>query len=627
MTVSSFDWDDELPPETGEEVYRALQRALQRKQGFGLFFVQCSKSQGAAIVASLHHDLPKQQIQELHLVGEVTTLYDQIDTLWQQQPFDVLVLDGLEASLYAYEDVKRLSGWGSGEIYNYSWKGVPKILNHLNQQREHLRNDFPARFVFLVPSFVVDYFIQRAADFLDWRSGLFRFPRDSKEIAAEADRFLADGDYNQYVKLMPWERVEKILTLRAMLQEMGAGSERRQCDLLLELGLLFAAEQDYENAITSWEKLLNINPDLHKAWNNRGNALSALGCYEEAVQSYDQAVAIKPDDHAAWHNRGNALSALGRKEKAVQSYDQVVAIKPDYHEAWYIRGNALSVLGRNEEAVQSYDQAVAIKPDDHAAWHNRGNALSVLGRYEEAVQSYDQAVAIKPDYHEAWYIRGNALSALGRNEEAVQSYDQAVAIKPDYHEAWYIRGNALSALGRYEEAVQSYDQAVAIKPDYHEAWYIRGAALSVLKRNEEAVQSYDQAVAIKPDYHEAWYIRGLVLSGLGRYEEAVQSYDQAVAIKPDDHEAWNNRDAVLSVLGHYEKALQSYDRVLQIQPGFADAYYGKACCYCLQEKIDLAIETLQQAITLDSDYQEMAKTDSDFDRIRNDDRFRSLIGE
>ena len=491
MTVSSFDWDDELPPETGEEVYRALRRALQRKQGFGLFFVQCSKSQGAEIVASLHHDLPKQQIQELHLVGEVTTLYDQIDTLWQQQPFDVLVLDGLEASLYAYEDVKRLSGWGSGEIYNYSWKGVPKILNHLNQQREHLRNDFPARFVFLVPSFVVDYFIQRAADFLDWRSGLFRFPRDSKEIAVEADRFLADGDYNQYLKLMPWERVEKILTLRAMLQEMGADSERRQCDLLLRLGLLFAAEQDYENALTSWEKLLDI----------------------------------KPDKHAAWYNRGVALDDLGRKEEAVQSYDKALDIKRDYHEAWY----------------------------------NRGNALDDLGRKEEAVQSYDKAVEIKPDYHAAWYNRGVALSDLGRKEEAIQSYDKAVDIKPDDHEAWYTRGLALSALGRYEEAVQSYNKALDIKPDKHEAW-VR---------------------------------RGVVLTYLGRYEEALQSFDQA----------------------------------LQIQPDFADAYYNKACWYGLQGTIDLAIETLRQAITLNSDYQEMAKTDPDFDRIRNDDRFRSLIGE
>jgi len=423
MTVSSFDWDDELPPETGEEVYRALQRALQRKQGFGLFFVQCSKSQGAAIAASLPHDLPQQYIQELHLEGEVVTLYDQIADIWQQQPFDVLVLDGLEASLYAYEDVKRLSGWGSGEIYSYSWKGVPKLLNHLNQQREHLRNDFPARFVFLVPPFVVDYFIQRAADFLDWRSGLFRFPHDSKEVAAEADRFLADGDYNQYLKLMPQERLEKIFTLRAMLQEIGSDSERRKCDLLRELGLLFAAEQDYGNAITSWEKVLAINPD--------------------------------------------------------------------YHEAWY----------------------------------NRGVALSALGRKEEAIQSYDKAADIKPDYHEAWYNRGGALDDLGRKEEAIQSYDKAVDIKPDYHEAWYNRGGALDALGRKEEAIQSYDKA------------------------------------------------------------------------------------------------------LQIQPDYASAYYNKACCYALQGTIDLAIATLQQAITLDSDFQEMAKTDPDFDRIRNDDRFRALIGE
>ncbi len=363
MTVSSFDWDDELPPETGEEVYRALQRALQRKQGFGLFFVQCSKSQGEAIVASLHHDLPEQQIQELHLVGEVTTLYDQIDTLWQQQPFDVLVLDGLEASLYAYEDVKRLSGWSSGEIYNYSWKGVPKILNHLNQQREHLRNDFPARFVFLVPPFVVDYFIQRAADFLAWRSGLFRFPRDSKEIAVESDLFLADGGYDQYLNLMPQERVEKILALRTMLQEIGSDSERRKCDLLLELGLLFTAEQDYENALTSWEKVLAIKPDYHEAWYNRGGALFTLGRNEEALPSYDQAVDIKPDKHQAWYNRGVALSALGRKEEAIQSYEQALRLQPDFAPAYYNKACCYNLQEKIDLAIETLQQAIILDPD------------------------------------------------------------------------------------------------------------------------------------------------------------------------------------------------------------------------------------------------------------------------
>ena len=184
---------------------------LRRKQGFGLFFVQCTPDQGEKVVAELRRDLSQQKIEELHLQGEVVTLHDQIAEIWNEQRFDVLVIDGLEASLYAYEDTKRFSGWSSEDIYNYRWKGVPQILNHLNQQREQLRNDFPVRLVFLVPSFVVDYFIQRAADFLDWRSGLFRFPADPKEVVQDAERFVVNGNFTAYKTLTSQERIEKNL--------------------------------------------------------------------------------------------------------------------------------------------------------------------------------------------------------------------------------------------------------------------------------------------------------------------------------------------------------------------------------------------------------------------------------
>ena len=41
-----------------------------------------------------------------------------------------------------------------------------------------------------------------------------------------------------------------------------------------------------------------------------GNALCELNRYDDAIASYEQAVAIKPDLHEAWNNRGNALSAF-----------------------------------------------------------------------------------------------------------------------------------------------------------------------------------------------------------------------------------------------------------------------------------------------------------------------------
>ncbi len=432
MTTNSFDWDEELAPETEEEVYRALLRALRRKQGFGLFFVQCTKAQGETIVADLRRDLSQQKIEELHLQGEVVTLYDQIAEIWNEQRFDVLVIDGLETSLYAYEDTKRFSGWSSEDIYNYSWKGVPQILNHLNQQREHLRNDFPVRLVFLVPSFVVDYFIQRAADFLDWRSGLFRFPPDPRIIVQDAERFFMNGGFIAYQTLTSQERVERILHLKS-LQERCSDVESK-ARLLFELGLLFGAEQDYGDAIISWEKLLEYRSDKPEAWFNLGSALSTLGREEEAITSYDKGLEFKPDDYRAWYNRGVALSTLGRKEEAITSYDKGLEFKPDDYRAWGNRGIALSDLGRNEEAIESFDHALKHKPDDYRAWGIRGIALAALGHYEEALISYNRVLEIKPSDNYAIYKKAACYSLQEDIQKTIEILQHAIILYPKYQE-------------------------------------------------------------------------------------------------------------------------------------------------------------------------------------------------
>jgi tetratricopeptide (TPR) repeat protein len=527
MTAQAFDWDQELPPETEEEVYRALLRALRRKQGFGLVFVQCTVAQSAKIIADLHRDLPQQQTQELHLPAEVATLTDQIAQLWQQQPFDLLLVEGLQASLYGYEDTQRLSGWSSEDIYSYSWRGVPKILNHLNQQRDYLRNHFPARFVFFVPPFVVDYFLQRAADFIDWRSGLFCFPPDPQDIAQETERFLGQS-YQHYLTLKPQERIEQILHLKDL--QANCPTSERQPEILFKLGLLYAAAQDYENALISWDKALAIQPDDHQALYNKGNALSALGRKQEAIAAYDQALAIQPDDHQALYNKGVALSALGRKQEAIAAYDQTLAIQPDDHQALYNKGVALSDLGRNQEAIAAYDQTLAIQPDDHKALLGKGNALANLGHKQEAIAAYDQALAIQPDYPKALNNKGLALANLGRYPEAIAAYEQALAIQPDYYRAWDNRGDVLMQLERYEEAISSYDRAIHLNAEYRFPWESRAVALMRLGRFEAAHESFDQAIALKPDNAGAVYNKACCYGLQGNVELALASLQQAISL-------------------------------------------------------------------------------------------------
>ena len=51
-----------------------------------------------------------------------------------------------------------------------------------------------------------------------------------------------------------------------------------------------------------------------------------LGRLEAAIASYDKALEIKPDYHVAWNNRGIALDNLGRGEEAIASYDKALEI-------------------------------------------------------------------------------------------------------------------------------------------------------------------------------------------------------------------------------------------------------------------------------------------------------------
>ena len=148
-------------------------------------------------------------------------------------------------------------------------------------------------------------------------------------------------------------------------------------------------------------------------WKKRGDEQYYERDFEEAIASYDKALEIKPDSHKAWFNLGYALDDLGRHEDAIASYDKALEIKPDLHEAWNNRGVALCKLGRFEEAIASYDKALKFKPDSHEAWYNRGLALYNLGRIKEAIASWDKALEIKPDFHSASKNRTIALKKLG----------------------------------------------------------------------------------------------------------------------------------------------------------------------------------------------------------------------
>jgi tetratricopeptide (TPR) repeat protein len=468
----------------------------------------------------------------------------------------------------------------------------------------------------LLPSVMQQFLLKiRPAVMHGWEV-LEESPIDYEENQTKLSLSKADIDQAVQVCL----NLKQIETLTGLAKFAALFYKSKRCIEDQQLEWLLKAQTQAEQITTNADLEFSSGLFLWRI----GHTLVLLEQHEAALVSYDKAIEIKPDDHTAWLFRGGALASLSQHEAAFISYDKAIEIKPDDHTAWFLRGFTSYDLGQHEAAIASYDKAIEIKPDYYDAWHNRSIVLSELGQHEAAIASYDKAIEIKPDYYDAWHNRGMVLFKLGRYEAAIVSYDKAVKLESNWR-TWCIRGVALYDLGLDEIAIDSYDKALEIKPDFAHLWSVRGVSLCRIGQHEEAIASFDKALKLEPDYYQAWSNRGKVLSILGQHEEAVASYDKAIEIKSNDHEVWSDRGAAFYALEQHEAAIASYDKALDLKPDDDDAHYNQACCYALQDNWEAAIASLQRAIGLDASCREEAKTDTDFDGIRDNEQFQALI--
>lgn len=337
----------------------------------------------------------------------------------------------------------------------------------------------------------------------------------------------------------------------------------KQANTLYEL-------QRYKDAISIYEKAVEIRPDYAQAWNGQAKTLSELKQYKKALLAYDKAIQIQPDYLEAWGGRGFTLNKLQRYTEAVASFDKVLQVENNYT-LWNAKGEAFSNLNQFDAAIKSYEKAIELKPDYSDAWYNKARVLHNLKRYEEAISAYNKTVELKPDYSLAWYNQGNVQVNLNRYQEAFNAYDKAVQYKPEYYQAWLSRGNVLLKLQRYPEAVESFNQVIKYNPNNYQAWYSRGWAQHQIQRDEEAVVSYSKAIELKRSDYQIWYNKGNSLYNLKKYGEAIASYNRAVRYKPENYESWYSRGNALFNLKRYQEAIASYERAIKLKPDYTQA--------------------------------------------------------
>jgi len=255
----------------------------------------------------------------------------------------------------------------------------------------------------------------------------------------------------------------------------------------------YLEKNDFVHALQVVEKMVAI--DVHQwDWMARGYCLIQLERQNEALESFNKAIELDPDDALTWHMRSITLFALANYDEALESLNKAIELDPDDVQAWHIKGVVLVVLKHYDEALESFNKAIALNPKDLHPWHIKGLVLVTLERYDEALESFNKAMEFDPNDAQVWNIRGTVLGIFNRYDEALASWDKAIDLDSNNASAWFGRGIVLSRLKRYKEALVSSNQAIELGEQHSYIFFSRAESLLALNQWDEGSTALDNAL-------------------------------------------------------------------------------------------------------------------------------------
>ena len=190
---------------------------------------------------------------------------------------------------------------------------------------------------------------------------------------------------------------------------------------------------------------------------NQGMAQTQKGEWQKAITSFTRALELDPKNAASYLYRGLAFEGQGELNRAIDDFNQALELKTQYPGVvYYNRGLAYAKLGKMDQALADFNRVLELDPKDLEGYINRGRVYLIQGNFGRAISDYDQVLKLNPKYLRAYTRRGLAYYQQGDWDRAFADLNRALELDPKDSEALYHKADLLDKAGRSKEAPAAY---------------------------------------------------------------------------------------------------------------------------------------------------------------------------
>jgi tetratricopeptide (TPR) repeat protein len=218
---------------------------------------------------------------------------------------------------------------------------------------------------------------------------------------------------------------------------------------------------DTKAAAEAADSLISLYPDEKEAYLFRGNLFEMNKNFDGAIRSYQKAVDLDTGYALAVMSLGYAYSAVNEQEKAVSQMQRYIRLAPEAADPLASYADLLVRAGRYEEALGQYRKSLQLKPDYWYSVREIGRVYATMGRLREAGEQFHRAAQLLPRSRqmEASILAADAYLDFhrGKYEDAIRQYTEALRMDTVNDDAAFGMVYALGKLRRFGEAMQTVE--------------------------------------------------------------------------------------------------------------------------------------------------------------------------
>lgn len=234
-------------------------------------------------------------------------------------------------------------------------------------------------------------------------------------------------------------------------------------------GNKFYKARDFEKAIASYTKAIELDPNTVSFLTNRAAAYLESGSPELAINDCKLAVKLNSDNSLrtdfkiiarAYGRMGNAYNKLKKYDEAIEAFQKSLVEAKD--------PKIQRTLRETQQAKKKHDVESYIDPELSKKERAEGNELFKQGKYPESIKKYTEAIKRNPTDAAPYSNRAASYMKLGEFPMALRDCERCLECDVNYVKAYIRKGNIHLFMKEYHKCLEVYEKGLKLAPDNRE---------------------------------------------------------------------------------------------------------------------------------------------------------------